>query len=130
MYKNGYQGLMTNPIVKATYYCDLKAGGCNGVLSTYVTALSMAQQVVNSRAVPFCYTNAGTDCAGIAAVPPVMLGNCEPYFWTNPSTTKPAQLLGLSVANGKCYKLTSSTGKSVYVAVTDRCGGEWEKCFV
>ena len=107
----------------ATYYCALNTGGCNGVMGTTIPAQSVAAQVVTSQGKPFCYTQNTVDCVGIAAVPPIMMGNNQITANTYPYTPKTPWGSGLSPASGYCYKLTSSSGLSVYVAITDRCGG-------
>lgn len=88
-----------------------------------IPALSIAKQVMKKTNTTLCVNNPNVNCVGIAAVPPVMMGNNAQNYWTNPSTTKPAWGAGLSVVTGQCYKLTATTGHIAYVAITDRCGG-------
>lgn len=123
-YEGNYKSISTYPTAMATYYCDLKGGGCNGVLGPTIpandTAVAMAKQIN----LPLCYSQlkTGEPCVGIAAVPPIMMGNNQLTWSSNPDRTVPAWGSGLSVATGWCYKLTGPSGVA-YVAITDRCGG-------
>lgn len=122
-YEGNYKSLSTYPTAMATYYCDLKGGGCNGVLGMTIPANDTATAMARQINLPLCYSQlkTGQPCVGIAAVPPIMMGNNQLTWSSNPNPA-PAWGSGLSVATGWCYKLTGPAGIA-YVAITDRCGG-------
>ncbi len=106
-----------------SWYCDLKRWPyvCYG--ATVNTTMVTTRKVAASMASPFCKDSKVNDCVGIAAVPPVMMGNTEYNYWNNPSLREIAWGLGTTIASGVCYRLTAGSN-SVIVAITDRCGGK------
>jgi hypothetical protein len=123
VFKTGYSGVATLPEAWVTYYCDLSAGGCHGVTQIQYPEVT-AQQIATAKGLPLCdQTDGGAgDCVGIAASPPMIVGNSQEAV--DSASGKPVTDwgLGLSEASGLCYRLTGPGG-SVLVALTDRCGG-------
>lgn len=119
----GYAGVATLPEAWATYYCTLSTGGCNGVTQLEPPATT-AQRIATARGIPLCEgAPSGTaNCVGIAAAPPMVVGNSQEA--TDPATHQLVADwgLGLTEASGVCYQLTGPGGSAI-VALTDRCGG-------
>jgi hypothetical protein len=127
VYKDSsFKGLATLAEGRATQYCDLKAGACDGALKGLPTpaAYQMAQSVATKLGFPVCADSpaATGTCIGIVATPPLMFGNSQ--IAIDPSTGTNVALwgAGATAASGLCYQITGTGGTAV-VAVTDRCGG-------
>jgi hypothetical protein len=123
VFRAGYEGVATLPEAWVTYYCDLSSGGCHGVTQLQFPEIT-AQQIANARSLPICDQMDGGagECVGIAASPPMIVGNSQEAV--DSLTNKPVKDwgLGLTEASGLCYELTGPGG-TVLVALTDRCGG-------
>jgi hypothetical protein len=122
VYGAGYTGIATLPQAWATYYCDLTTAGCHGVGQVDFPEVT-AQKVASAMSLPLCTTaSAGATCVGIAAAPPMIVGNSQ--VATDPSTGGFVKNwgLGMTEPSGLCYRLTGPGGAAV-VALTDRCGG-------
>lgn len=119
----GYSGIATYPFGMSTYYCNLSSGGCHGVTQNNFPEVNAATISKNLN-LPICdqNTNNNPACIGIAAAPPMIVGNSE---MTTDSNGKPLPLWGQGMTEytGVCYELTGPTGKTAIVALTDRCGG-------
>jgi hypothetical protein len=120
-FKNGYQGVATDPSAWATYYCTLSTGGCDGV-TQQKPAATTASTVAAAAGLALCEGTDGGECVGIAASSPMVVGNSEEA--KDPSTGQivAAWGLGLTEASGLCYELEGPGGRAT-VALTDRCGG-------
>jgi hypothetical protein len=122
VFQAGYQGLATLPQAWATYYCDLTNAGCHGVGQVDFPEVT-AQKVASAMHLPLCTTAAGgTTCVGIAAAPPMVVGNSQQAI--DPATGGYVKDWGLGMTEpaGLCYRLTGPGGTAI-VALTDRCGG-------
>jgi hypothetical protein len=122
VFEPGYQGIATLPQAWATYYCDLASQGCNGVGQNDAPAAT-AQKIASAMNLPLCtQASGGSTCVGIAAAPPMMVGNSQVAIDPQTGSQVKDWGLGLTEASGLCYELTGPGGKAV-VALTDRCGG-------
>jgi hypothetical protein len=120
--KAGYAGIQTLPQAWATYYCQLSTGGCDGVSQVEKVGVT-AQKLAKQLSLPVCEgAAAGSDCIGIAASSPMVVGNSQ--VAVDAQTQMPVRPwgLGLSEASNVCYHL-KGPGGDAYVALTDRCGG-------
>lgn len=120
----GYLGIATFPEAWSTYYCNLSGGGCHGVTQDVYPEVT-AQQIATARGLTLCdqAPDGGTsECVGIAAAPPMIVGNSEDALEPGTQTPVADWGLGLTEASGLCYELTGPGG-TVLVALTDRCGG-------
>jgi len=123
VFNAGYQGVATLPEAWVTYYCELSTGGCHGVTQIEYPEVT-AQKIATSMSLPVCdgLDGGATECVGIAASPPMIVGNSQEAV--DALTKQPVTDwgLGLTEALGLCYELVGPGGK-VLVALTDRCGG-------
>jgi hypothetical protein len=123
VFKAGYAGVATLPEAWVTYYCELSAGGCHGVTQLEFPEVT-AQTIATAMSLPVCdgFDGGASECVGIAASPPMIVGNSQEAV--DSLTKQPVKDwgLGLTEASGLCYELTGPGG-TVLVALTDRCGG-------
>jgi hypothetical protein len=122
VFSPGYQGVATLPEAWVTYYCDLTTGGCHGVGQVDYPEVT-AQKIATAMGLPTCTQGGGAaKCVGIAAAPPMMIGNSQLAKDSATGQQVKAWGLGLTEASGLCYELEGPGGTAV-VALTDRCGG-------
>lgn len=115
-----YQALKSYPHAYATYYCDLPGGGCHGVTQVEFPEVTAAK-LSTLTGKPVCAEGKNTDCVGIAASSPMMVGDSQ--IAVDPTGAFVREWgLGLSEASNVCYELTGPGG-TVTVALTDSCGG-------
>jgi len=122
VFQSAYQGIATLPQAWATYYCDLTMQGCHGI-SEIDTPEGTAQKIATAMGLSLCtMAKAGTTCVGIAAAPPMIVGNSQQAMDPSTGTFVKDWGLGLSEPSGLCYRITGPGGTAI-VALTDRCGG-------
>ncbi len=119
----GYAGIATFPESWVTYYCDLTTQGCHGVTQVQFPEIT-AQEIATALSLPLCAANGGDagECMGVAAAPPMVVGNSQEAVDQLTGKQVVDWGLGLTEASGLCYELTGPGGR-VVVALTDRCGG-------
>ena len=78
VFNAGYTGVATLPEAWVTYYCELSAGGCHGITQIEYPEIT-AQKIATAMSLPVCDgTDGGTsECVGIAASPPMIVGNSQ-----------------------------------------------------
>jgi hypothetical protein len=123
VYKAGYKGVATLPEAWVTYYCQLSTGGCHGVTQVEFPETT-AQKISTATGFPICENAIGgtSECVGIAAAPPMIVGNSQLAIDSQTHQQVKDWGLGMTEATGLCYELTGPGG-TVLVALTDRCGG-------
>ena len=115
--------MRTLPEAWATYYCELSAGGCNGVTQLEPPATTAAA-IAQEFGVPFCGNDQGSTgtCAGVGASSPMLVGNSQEAIDPRTNRLVATWGLGLTEASGLCYRIAGPGGVAV-IALTDRCGG-------
>jgi hypothetical protein len=103
VFHSGYLGIATFPEAWSTYYCSLSGGGCHGVTQDVYPEVT-ARQIATSNGLSLCDQAAdggSAACVGIAAAPPMIVGNSEDALV--PGTQNPVTEwgLGLTEASGR-----------------------------
>jgi hypothetical protein len=125
-FRPGYQGIATLPEAWVTMYCDLSApGSCAGVGQNQPPDVT-AGSIATALRLPLCAPTVTSECVGISAAPPMMIGNSQVAIDSQTGIQVKKWGLGLTEASGLCYELTSVGGQKAIVALTDRCGGRCE----
>lgn len=123
MFNAPYDGIATYPKAYVTNYCTLGPNGCLGV--TYInTPYTTVSYIAGNFSIPICQDmSTPQTCVGIHASPSRMNGNAQTAVYVNNGSAVRNWGMGLTEASGVCYELTGSSGRTVIVAQTDRCGG-------